>query len=268
MTAEQASQGRGAIAQRVAHVNYHVGSLPILTDVTMDVRYGEVLALVGPNGAGKSTLLSVLSGDIVPTSGTVELEGRGLGEWRARELARSRAVLLQANQVAFSFTAQQVIDMGRAPWIGTPESDEDERAIREATAAADVGHLTQRGFPHLSGGEKARVSLARVLAQETKVVLLDEPTAALDLKHQEAVLQIARGLAERGRAVIVVLHDLSLAGAYADEIAILAGGALVARGAPGDVLTEERIAEVYGAPVRVLSDPDTGRPVVIPRRAL
>ena len=268
MTAEQASQGSGAIAQQVSEVSYHVGSVPILTDVSLDVRYGEVLALVGPNGAGKSTLLSVLSGDITPTSGTVEFEGRRLSEWRARDLARARAVLLQANQVAFSFTAQQVIDMGRAPWIGTPESDDDERAIRAATVAADVGHLTQRGFPHLSGGEKARVSLARVLAQETKVVLLDEPTAALDLKHQEAVLQIARRLAEHGHAVIVVLHDLSLAGAYADEIAILAGGSLVARGAPGDVLTEERIAEVYGAPVRVLSDPDTGRPVVIPRRAL
>ncbi|MEV8336902.1 heme ABC transporter ATP-binding protein [Leucobacter sp. NPDC077196] len=262
------SQRSGEIAQQVTGVSYHVGSLPILTDVTLGVRYGEVLALVGPNGAGKSTLLSVLSGDIAPSSGSVSFEGRELAQWPARELARARAVLLQANQVAFSFTAQQVIDMGRAPWIGTPQSDDDERAIRDATSAADVGHLTQRGFPHLSGGEKARVSLARVLAQETKVVLLDEPTAALDLKHQESVLQIARELAQRGRAVIVVLHDLSLAGAYADEVAILANGALVARGVPGDVLTEERISEVYGAPVRVLSDPDTGRPVVIPRRAL
>ena len=266
--ANEPSTERGTVAQRVADVSFHVGSVPILADVTMDVRYGEVLALVGPNGAGKSTLLSVLSGDVEPTSGTVALAGRDLAEWRARDLARARAVLLQAHQVAFAFTAQQVSDMGRAPWIGTPESDDDERAIREATAAADVGHLTQRGFPHLSGGEKARVSLARVLAQETRVVLLDEPTAALDLKHQEAVLQIARGLAEQGRAVIIVLHDLSLAGAYADEIAILAHGSLVARGAPGDVLTESRIAEVYGAAVRVLPDPDTGRPIVIPRRAL
>lgn len=259
-------QHRGDVAQQVDGVSYHVGSVPILTDITMSVRYGEVLALVGPNGAGKSTLLSVLSSDIVPSSGSVTLDGRDLGNWPARELARARAVLLQANQVAFSFTAQQVIDMGRAPWMGTPESDDDERAIRDATIAADVGHLIQRGFPHLSGGEKARVSLARVLAQETRIVLLDEPTAALDLKHQESVLQIARGLARQGRAVIVVLHDLSLAGAYADEVAILANGALVARGAPGEVLTEARIAEVYGAPVRVLQDPDTGRPVVIPRR--
>lgn len=256
----------GNVAQQVTGVSYHVGSVPILSNVTLDVRYGEVLALVGPNGAGKSTLLSVLCGDIVPTTGSVACDGRALGDWPARELARARAVLLQSNQVAFSFTAQQVIDMGRAPWIGTPEADEDERAIREATAAADVGHLTERGFPHLSGGEKARVSLARVLAQETRIVLLDEPTAALDLKHQEAVLQIARALAEQGRAVIVVLHDLSLAGAYADEVAILERGSLVARGTPGQVLTEQRIGEVYGAPVRVIPDPDTGRPIVIPRR--
>lgn len=256
----------GQVAQQVTGVSYHVGELAILSDVTLDVRYGEVLALVGPNGAGKSTLLSVLCGDVTPSAGSVTFDDREMHAWPARELARARAVLLQANQVAFSFTAQQVIDMGRAPWIGTPQSDDDERAIHDATVAADVAHLTGRGFPHLSGGEKARVSLARVLAQETRVVLLDEPTAALDLKHQEAVLQIARQLAAAGRAVIVVLHDLSLAGAYADEVAILAGGALVARGAPGAVLTEQRIADVYGAPVRVIPDPDTGRPIVIPRR--
>lgn len=268
MTADTftAFDGLTGIAQRVEHVSYQVGGLSILDDVTLDVRYGEVLALVGPNGAGKSTLLSVLGGDLTPTQGTVTLDEKHLLEWSPRELARARSVLLQANQVSFSFTTQQVVDMGRAPWIGTPEADEDERAIREAILATDVGHLTERGFPHLSGGEKARVSLARVLAQETRIVLLDEPTAALDLRHQEAVLQIARTLASSGRAVIVVLHDLSLAGAYADEVAILANGALVARGTPGDVLTEQMITEVYGAPVRVIPDPDTGRPVVIPRR--
>lgn len=263
-----ASRAGGGIAQRAAGVGFRAGGLAILSDVSLDVRYGQVVALVGPNGAGKSTLLGVLAGDVSPSTGSVLLDGKPLGEWPPRELARARSVLLQANQVAFSFTAQQVIDMGRAPWIGSPQAEEDERAIREATTAADVGHLTERGFPHLSGGEKARVSLARVLAQETRVVLLDEPTAALDLRHQEAVLQIARRLAAEGKAVIVVLHDLSLAGAYADEIAILARGALVARGAPSEVLTEERIAEVYGTPVRVTEDPDTGRPVVIPRRSL
>ena len=254
-------------AQQLISASYRAGRIRIVESVSMDVRYGEVLALVGPNGAGKSTVLGLLSGDISPTEGTVELDGRPLHEWDAKELARVRAVLLQANQVAFSFTAQQVIEMGRAPWMGTERADGDAEAIADAVAVTDVAHLTDRMFPTLSGGEKARVSLARVLAQETRIVLLDEPTAALDLRHQEEVLRISRRLAAEGKAVIVVLHDLSLAAAYADEIAILADGALAARGTPEEVLTAERIETVYGTPVRVIPDPDTGRPVVIPRRA-
>ena len=254
-------------AQQLISASYRAGRIRIVEAVSMDVRYGEVLALVGPNGAGKSTVLGLLSGDISPTEGTVELDGRPLHEWDAKELARVRAVLLQANQVAFSFTAQQVIEMGRAPWMGTERADGDAEAIADAVAVTDVAHLTDRMFPTLSGGEKARVSLARVLAQETRIVLLDEPTAALDLRHQEEVLRICRRLAAEGKAVIVVLHDLSLAAAYADEIAILADGALAARGTPEEVLTAERIETVYGTSVRVMPDPDTGRPVVIPRRA-
>lgn len=258
----------GRPAQRLEGVGYRVGGVSIVEDVSMDVRYGEVLALVGPNGAGKSTLLGLLAGDIAPTAGAVHLDDRILGEWSPKELARARAVLLQANQVAFSFTAQQVIDMGRAPWIGSERSDDDPRAIADAVAATDAQHLTARAFPTLSGGEKARVSLARVLAQDTRIVLLDEPTAALDLRHQEDVLRIARRLAAEGRAVIVVLHDLSLAAAYADEVAVLAGGRLAARGSADEVLTAERVEEVYGTPVRILRDEDTGRPIIIPRRVL
>ncbi|MGO1801830.1 MAG: heme ABC transporter ATP-binding protein [Microbacteriaceae bacterium] len=255
-------------AQRLESVSYRVGGVTLVEDVGMDVRYGEVLALVGPNGAGKSTLLGLLAGDLAPTAGVVNLDDRALGEWNPKELARARAVLLQSNQVAFSFTAQQVIEMGRAPWIGTDRSDDDPRAIEDAIAATDVRHLASRAFPTLSGGEKARVSLARVLAQDSRIVLLDEPTAALDLRHQEDVLRIARGLAIEGRAVIVVLHDLSLAAAYADVVAILADGRLVAHGSPDEVLTAERVEDVYDTPVRVFRDEDTGRPIIIPRRAL
>lgn len=255
-------------AQRLESAGHRIGGAALVEDVTLEIRYGEVLALVGPNGAGKSTLLGMLAGDVAPTTGAVLLDERPLGEWAPKELARSRAVLLQSNQVAFSFSALQVIEMGRAPWIGTAGADDDTRAIHAAIAATDAEHLVSRGFPTLSGGEKARVSLARVLAQDTGVVLLDEPTAALDLRHQEDVLRIARRLAAAGRAVVVVLHDLSLAAAYADEVAMLAEGRLVACGAPDAVLTAERVEEVYGIPVRVLRDEGTGRPIVIPRREL
>lgn len=253
-------------ALRAAGASYRVGGATILSDVSVDVRYGRLLALVGPNGAGKSTLLGMFAGDAAPTAGEVLLNGRSIDAWPPKQRARQRAVLLQSNQLVFPFTAQQVVEMGRAPWIGTAESERDERAIADAVGATDSGHLLPRAFPTLSGGEKARVSLARVLAQETPIVLLDEPTAALDLRHQEDVLRIARDLAHAGAAVVVVLHDLSLAAAYADEVTILDDGRVVAGGAPDDVFTAERIEAVYGVAVRILRDDDTGRPIIVPRR--
>ncbi len=256
-----------AIAYAVRGAGLRIGGATILDDITLDVGYGRVLALVGPNGAGKSSLLSLLTRDASPTSGTVALDGRPLPRWSSRELARARSVLMQSNHVAFAFTAAQVVEMGRAPWAASDRADDDARAIDDAKRRTDVAHLSHRVFPSLSGGEKARVSLARVLAQDTPVVLLDEPTAALDLRHQEDVLRIARDLAAEGRAVVVVLHDLSLAAAYADEVAMIDGGRLVAQGEPSDVFTEERIGSVYGTPVRVIADPDTGLPVILPRRS-
>lgn len=255
------------VAFAVRGAGLRIGAATILDDITLDVTYGRVLALVGPNGAGKSSLLSLLTRDAAPTAGSIALDGRPLPAWSPRELSRARSVLLQSNQVAFSFTAAQVVEMGRAPWAATERSDDDEHAIADALHRTDVVHLAHRAFPSLSGGEKARVSLARVLAQDTPVVLLDEPTAALDLRHQEDVLRIARDLAADGRAVVVVLHDLSLAAAYADGVAMIDRGRLVAHGDPGDVFTEERVAAVYGTPVRIIDDPDTGRPVILPRRS-
>ncbi len=259
MTAEIAYELRG--------VGYRIDGITILDGIDLDVRYGRVLALVGPNGAGKSTLLSVLTGDLSATSGAVLLDGRAVAEHGAKELARRRAVLLQFNQVSFSFTTYEVVEMGRAPWIGSGAGD-DEVVIVDAMVRTDVTHLGSRPFSSLSGGERARASLARVLAQDTPIVMLDEPTAALDLKHQEEVLRIARELAAAGRAIIVVLHDLSLAAAYADDVAIIHEGRLAAYGAPARVLTEGLVEQVYDTPVRVLPDPDTGRPIILPRRGL
>lgn len=258
----------GHPALRLDAVSYQAGSTRIVDEVSLDVRYGQVLALVGPNGAGKSTILGLLSGDLAPADGRVLIDGQPLAARSPRQLSRMRAVLLQSNQVAFSFTSRQVIEMGRAPWIGTEQSEDDARLIADAVAVTDVAHLGGRRFPTLSGGERARVSLARVLAQDTAIVLLDEPTAALDLRHQEQVLRVARDLAVQGRAVAVVLHDLSLAAAYADEIAVMHCGRLVARDAPSAVLTAERVEAVYGTPVRIVPDPGTGAPIVLPRREL
>jgi iron complex transport system ATP-binding protein len=256
----------GAVAYALDGVGYRIGDAEILADVTLEVAYGRVLALVGPNGAGKSSLLGILTGDARATSGSTALDGRPIGGYRSTDLARRRSVLLQSNQVSFAYTVYDVVEMGRAPWIGVPDDLDDELLIRDSLERTDVAHLASRVFSSLSGGERARVSLARVLAQNTPIVMLDEPTAALDLKHQEDVLRIARDLAAQGRAIVVVLHDLSLAAAYADEVAILHEGRLVAFGGPADVLTETTIERVYETPVRVIADPDTGRPVVLPRR--
>ena len=236
----------------------------ILGGVSLEIEPGEVLALVGPNGAGKSTLLATLSGDTRPSSGSVQLEGRDIHSYRHLELARLRSVLTQENQVSFPFSVSEVVEMGRAPWARTPSNLDDESAVAEALRVTDVAHLAARRYTSLSGGEKARVSLARVLAQRTGTVFLDEPTAALDLRHQEDVMRTAADLAAAGVAVVVVVHDLSLAGAYADRIALLADGSLRAIGAPDEVITAELVGEVYGLPVEVQSR--GGRPVVIPLR--
>lgn len=245
-------------------VGVEIDGTTILSGVTLDVAAGELLALVGPNGAGKSTLLGVLSGDHKPSHGEVLLSDAPIRGIRHADLARMRSVLTQENQVSFPFRVSEVVAMGRSPWAREPEGRDDVSVVAESMTAADVAHLAGRRYTSLSGGEKARVSLARVLAQSTPIVFLDEPTAALDLKHQEDVMSLARSLADAGSTVIVVLHDLSLASAYADRMAIIAGGELEAIGTPLEVLTEERIERVYGLKVNLhLVD---GRPVVVPAR--
>lgn len=238
----------------------------IVKSVSLEVYPGEVLALVGPNGAGKSSILSLLAGDSEATTGRAMLGDKDVTKYRPDEAARLRAVLLQANQVSFPFSVEEVVEMGRAPWARTPQIAEDDDAIEEALRLADVGHLSERVFTQLSGGERARVSLARVLAQRTPLVLLDEPTAALDLKHQESVMETLRGLANHGRAVVVVIHDLSVAAGYADRVAMVVEGKLEAIGSPSEVIVAERVSRVYGVEVDIEQVGNPPRPVVLPRR--
>lgn len=237
----------------------------ILRGVTMSVDAGEVVALVGPNGAGKSTLLSVISGDHAATSGSATLMGKDVSRYRPDEAARLRSVLMQSNTVSFPFTVWEIVEMGRAPWARTPQLAEDTRAIEQALQSADIAHLADRRFNQLSGGERARVSYARVLAQRTPIVLLDEPTAALDLRHQQEVMTGIRALAEAGTAVVVVLHDLSQAARYADRVAMMSEGRLDALGTPQDVIVSERVSRVYGLPVDIEQVGNPPRPVIVPR---
>ncbi|WP_024804939.1 heme ABC transporter ATP-binding protein [Nocardia sp. BMG51109] len=262
-----APPGPGTVTLRARQVSVDRGAARrVLDHVDLEVVAGEILALVGPNGAGKSTLLAALAGELDLATGTVELDDRTITHWAPVDMARRRAVLPQNHTVGFPFTAREVVAMGRAPWVRTPREDADGTAIAAALAATDTEHLAARPFPALSGGERARVALARVLAQDTPTLLLDEPTAALDLGHQEQVLRLVRGRARDGAAVVVVLHDLGIAAAYADRVAVLESGRLAAAGPPRQVLTTELLSQVYRHPVEVFDHPHTGVQLVLPAR--
>lgn len=238
----------------------------IIKDVSLEVYAGEVLALVGPNGAGKSTVLSLMAGDLPPTKGSVLLADKEASRYRPEDAARLRSMLMQSNTVSFPFTVWEIVEMGRAPWTRTPQYSEDAAAIDEALQLADVADLARRRFTQLSGGEKARVSLARVLAQRTPLVLLDEPTAALDLKHQEDVMHAVKALATGGRGVVVVVHDLSVAAGYADRVAMMVHGELEAVGTAAEVIRADRVSRIYGVQVDIEQVGRPPRPIIVPRR--
>ncbi|MFF3684328.1 heme ABC transporter ATP-binding protein [Streptomyces sp. NPDC002187] len=258
------SPGTPLAEARDLHVR--LGRRDVLRGVGLTAHGGEVCALVGPNGAGKSSLLAALAADLPASRGTVRIAGRAAAEWSARELALHRAVLPQSAELSFPFPVVEVVRMGRAPWAGTAREEEDEEAVATAMAATEVAAFATRPFSALSGGERARVALARVLAQRTPLLLLDEPTAALDLRHQELVLEICRERAAAGDAVVAVLHDLSLAAAYADRVAVLHDGRIAAAGPPAEVFDGELLSGIYRRPVEVFGHPRTGVPLVLPER--
>jgi iron complex transport system ATP-binding protein len=248
------------------NVSFSAGKAELLKDVSLEVTTGEVLAVVGPNGAGKSTLLRLLAGELSPSAGDVLIDGKPLKSYSASALALKRAVLPQQTILTFAFSALEVVLMGRNPHLkdGWPNK-EDERIAEHAMEVTETTAFAQRKFPSLSGGEQSRVTLARVLAQEAPLLLLDEPTSSLDVRHQEQVMATARRLAAAGACVLVILHDLNLAAAYANRIAVLHKGSLVACDAPAAVLRPELLKEVFECEFDVLPI-ETDRPYVLPRR--
>lgn len=238
----------------------------ILNDFSIDLHAGEVVVMVGPNGAGKSTALAALSGELTADSGQVKLFDREISTWTPRQAAMRRAVLLQDTDIAFPFTTEEVVEMGRSPWDDTADAALDDQIIDSAMAMTEVSHLRTRRYTSLSGGERARAALARVLVQAAPIMMLDEPTAALDIKHQEQVLQLARDYAQTGCAAIIVLHNLELAAAYADRVAVLSNGHLLDIGSPKSVLTPKLLTDVYGYPIEVFAHPLRGSLLIQPVR--
>ena len=247
-------------------VSYRIGQAVLLDGVSLTLERGEVLALVGPNGAGKSTLLRLMAGDIRPSDGHLFLDGVPLDSHKAKALALRRAVLPQQTVLQFAFSSREVVMMGRSPHLAfaAAEREQDHVVVDRSMERTDTLELAQRVYPSLSGGEQQRVSLARILAQETPILLLDEPTASLDIHHQELVMEIARALADGGAAVLAVLHDLNLAAAAADRVALLKQGRLAALGPPWQVLTESRLSEVFAHPMSVMRHPVRDCPLIVP----
>lgn len=253
-------------------VSYLVGRRRLVDAITIAARPGRVLAVLGPNGSGKSSLLRMLSGERPPSEGRVTLDDVPLAEIPAAQLAARRAVVPQSTVLSFPFTVLECVMLGMTvPGFDLTGkcADAAAKAIRDVGLAGFEGRL----FTQLSGGERQRVSVARAFCQlaaapttmgETSVLLLDEPTSSLDLSHQTTVLSLVRHEARRGRAVVVVLHDLNLAAAFADEIVLMRAGRAVAAGSAADVLRDDVLSETYGCVVRTNQLPPSGRPFVIP----
>ena len=245
---------------------FRAGGRALVNGVDLDAAPGEILAIVGPNGAGKSTLCALIAGDLRPDAGETEILGQSVSRTRPPALARMRSLLPQHTSLNFPFTAREVALMGRHPHLRRwrSPSERDYAAADDALRRAGMLDMAERLYPTLSGGEQRRVSFARVLAQETPVVLLDEPTASLDVGHQEMVMQSARRLADDGVAVLAVLHDLNLAGAHADRVAVMSDGEIVAVGETRETLRAELLSAVFDRPLIVTPHPQTGSPVTLP----
>jgi iron complex transport system ATP-binding protein len=242
------------------------GSATLVRNLSLTAEAGQVVSIVGPNGAGKSTLLEILAGERLPDSGTVILDGQNAAATSPLDLARLRCFLGQHAAPEVPFTVREVVAMGRYAHRGVPDSssEHDASAITTAMAATDVSHLADRVVASLSGGEEQRVHVARILAQETPIAFLDEPTNALDISHQELVMRSLRSAAAGGGAVVVVLHDLNLAALFSDKLVLMSGGEAVATGTPRTVLTADIVSNVYGHPVSVIDHPFRDAPLVLP----
>ncbi len=250
----------------------HRGERPVLNAVDIDIMPGRMTAVVGPNGAGKSTLINALTGRLPLVRGAVEIDGRAIGDFSRLEIARRVSVLQQQFQTTFAFRAFEVVAMGRAPHERLEKRMTAARIVEAAMSAAGVDHLADRAANQLSGGERQRVFLARALAQimpleesSPRYLLLDEPTASLDLSHQRSTLAFARAVAASGIGVLCVLHDLNLASRFADQAIILADGTTAAAGKPADIFDAPTISSVYGDDLSVFPDPETGCRVILPR---
>lgn len=235
-------------ALTVSNASYRAGARNLVQNVNLHIASGSITVIAGPNGAGKSTLLGLLTGSLKPAEGEVHLLGKPLASYRPADLAKVRGVMPQDIHVDVPMRVAQIVALGRFPHRKTSTKQHDDALIAAALEETETAGLTRRYYHTLSGGERARVALARLLVQEANVMVLDEPIASLDPKHQYLVLDILRKRADAGAAVIVVLHDLHLSRTYADAAVLLRNGTVVATGAAHTVLSEDTLEGVFDIP--------------------
>ncbi len=243
-------------------VSVSFGDLSVLDRVSLSVETGEFVGLVGPNGAGKTTLLRSMNGVLPVDSGTVTVDGKQVGACTARELSRTVATVPQNTHVGFSFTAEQIVEMGRTPHQSRLDWSDDLGPVEEAMGQTETLDLRDRTVDSLSGGERQRVLLARALAQDPAVLLLDEPTASLDINHQVQMLELVTRVVGTDRAAIAAIHDLDLAARFCDRLVLLADGKIRAQGSPEAVLSSMELDEAFGIETASSENPVTGTPTV------
>lgn len=251
---------------RARNITVGYGQRIIIEGLDIDIPEGELTVIVGPNACGKSTLLRALARMLPVTEGIVELDGQPIGRQNPKAVARRLGLLPQNPIAPDGIVVEDLVGRGRYPHQGVLRqwSDADERAVENALERAKVSDLADRNVGELSGGQRQRVWIAMALAQETPLLLLDEPTTYLDIAHQVEVLNLARSLQRDGFTVVVVLHELNLAFRYATNLVVMRDGAIVAQGAVNDVVSAELIEQVYGLPCQLIMDPNVDRPLVVP----
>ncbi len=256
-----------APAVELTHLSYAYGPATVISDVSIDIPRGRFTIVIGPNGSGKTTLLKLIAGLEPAARGAIAIMGRDLTAYPRRELARILAIVPQLVAEDFPFSVEDVVLMGRAPHTGILgiEGRADIGTAREAMAVTGVVRLADRRIGELSGGERQRVFIARALCQQPRILLLDEPTAALDLAHQVRIMDIMADLVEAiGLTVIMVSHDINLAAMYADEMLLLSGGKVVAAGDPEAVLKKDILEETYSCRIHIDRHPLTATPRISP----